>query len=208
MSRCARLLAVAVLFVAGGVALVTGQADSQKFTACLTAGGALVSVALGDDPARPCSFGQTEVSWNQEGPPAPPAGGVPRLTLYNHLCNEVLLPGAAPVDVMTLVVPPGSWLAHISIQAGGLGPCGGGDPLEGLSLTGDYDCALIGGGAGGGGGHPASSRMTEFRTLAWSEPLSLEDETTVVVRCRLFDGSGDGATLSVGDLVITPIRGF
>jgi hypothetical protein len=109
--------------------------------------------------------------------------------------------------VMTLEVPAGSWLAHISIQAGALGLCGGEDPLEGQSLSGNYDCILRGD-FSNSGGHPASSRVGDFRTLAWSEPLFLEQETTVAVSCQLSDGSGPGATLSVGDLVITPIFSF
>ena len=141
--------------------------------------------------------------------PAGPPGGDTRPALSTELCNKILLPGAAPIAVMTLSVPAGNWVGHISMHAGPLGPCGGGSPDEGKSYTGDYNCWLEVGGGGWGGGHPASSRLHEFRTLAWSTPLPwLETASTVTVQCQLFDVAQDrGATLSVGSFVVTPVAG-
>jgi hypothetical protein len=197
-------LILAVIMVLVGVSWVyaqNGPVASGVIHACVNDGSGTIKIVAED---KECNEGWTALHWNAEGPPGPP-GGDNRPSLYNHLCNAILYPEAAPLDVMTLEVPAGSWLANISIQAGGLGPCGGGHPDEGKSLSGNYDCKLMGG-VTSSGGHPASSRVGEFNTLAWSEPLILEQDSTVTVSCDLFDGSWDGATLSVGDFTVTPVN--
>ena len=200
MNKLVSLMLVATLLIGSSVVMVMAQGEPESFTGCLTAGGTLVRLAVGDEPAQPCSESQTEISWNSADIPVIDE----RPGLYTHLCNAILLPGGGPVDVMVLEIPEGDWMATISIQTGGLGPCGGGHPLEGQSLDGNFDCTLTGIATGG---HPASSRVGEFRTIAWSEPISLNETTTVAVTCQFFEGSGDGATLSVGDFSVIPVIG-
>lgn len=62
------LAALAVFF--GGV--VYASAQGETFTGCLTPGGDLKNVALGDGPAKGCTGSSVEVSWNAEGPQGPP----------------------------------------------------------------------------------------------------------------------------------------
>lgn len=195
MKKLISLMLVLTLLVGGSVIMVMAQGEPESFTGCLTTGGSLVKLAVGDEPASPCTYGQMEISWNSAEIPVIDE----RPSFYTHLCNAILLPGDDPLDVMVLEIPEGDWMATVSIQSGGLGPCGGG---EGQWLDGDFDCILT------SGGHPASSRVGEFRTLAWSEPISLNETTTVAVTCQLFEGSGDGATLSVGDFSVIPVNGI
>lgn len=65
----------------GAVALGDGHVDGPSYTACLTRGGQLVHVAIGDAPARRCAKDSTAISWNSAGTqgPAGPQGpaGVP-----------------------------------------------------------------------------------------------------------------------------------
>ena len=189
-------VALMVLLLAGGLAAALAQGESTCLTGCLTPGGTLVKVAVGPSPAGPCSAEQTEVTWGVSDPIDD------RQSYWTHLCNVILEDeDQVPTVVMSLDLPAGVWLAQVSIQAGPLGPCGGGHPLQGEQRDGNYHCWLEGG-TTFLGGHPASSRSGEFRTLAWSAPVILEEAATVTVVCEaLF---GDGAALSVGDFVATP----
>ena len=74
MRRLATVVLSIALIVAGGVAFATSGADT--YTGCLTAGGKIISVAIGTDPANTCVGGQTQISWNETGPqgPAGPQG--------------------------------------------------------------------------------------------------------------------------------------
>ena len=71
-----------ILIFLGGLAFANGQGD--VFTACLTPGGGLKNVAVGDSPTAPCRGNSTEVSWNAQGPPGPP-GNAPFAGLH---CQE------------------------------------------------------------------------------------------------------------------------
>lgn len=62
------LCALGLVFVGMAIA----QPESDTFTGCLTDAGKLKKVALGDEPAKPCSGSETEVQWNATGPPGPP----------------------------------------------------------------------------------------------------------------------------------------
>ena len=148
MKKIISLMLVLTLLVGSTVVMVMAQGEPESFTGCLTAGGTLTRLAVGDEPAQPCSDGQMEISWNSAKIPVIDE----RPSLSTHLCNAMLLPGDAPLDVMVLEIPEGDWMGTISIQTGGLGPCGGGDPLEGQWLDGDFDCTLTGIATGG---HPA-----------------------------------------------------
>jgi hypothetical protein len=56
-----------MLLLIGGTALASTTDDTQ-YTACLTNGATLISVAKGDAPARPCRGNSVQVSWNATGP--------------------------------------------------------------------------------------------------------------------------------------------
>lgn len=46
----------------------SGLAAAQDtFTGCLTTGGSIINVAIGTDPAQPCTANQLQISWNEEG---------------------------------------------------------------------------------------------------------------------------------------------
>lgn len=64
------LIAVVMLFGA-----LLGAASAQDadvtYTGCLTNGGSLTNVAIGEDPAKPCAGNQIEISWNMSGPEGP-----------------------------------------------------------------------------------------------------------------------------------------
>lgn len=74
MLRRVSLLLVALGVFFGGV--VYANAQGEMFTGCLTPGGDLKNVALGDGPAGECKGNSFEVSWNVQGPTGPqgPAG--------------------------------------------------------------------------------------------------------------------------------------
>ena len=75
--RSALLLAFgAAVIVAIGAGFALANGGGNMYTGCLTSGGAINKVAIGEDPARPCEDDQTEISWNEEGPQGPigPAG--------------------------------------------------------------------------------------------------------------------------------------
>lgn len=63
--------------VTGGVVMAQGGSGTDSFTGCLTNGGSLTKVAVGDEPAKPCKGNQLQVTWSQTGPPgAPGADGI------------------------------------------------------------------------------------------------------------------------------------
>jgi hypothetical protein len=49
-------------------AFVFAQSEDVKFTGCLTNGGSIVKVAIGDVPQSPCIGSQLQISWNAQGP--------------------------------------------------------------------------------------------------------------------------------------------
>jgi hypothetical protein len=68
--RSALLLAFgAAVIVAIGAGFALANGGGNTYTGCLTMGGAINNVAIGEDPARPCRDDQTEISWSEEGPP-------------------------------------------------------------------------------------------------------------------------------------------
>ena len=63
-------------FVLGGVLIGSGEAFAQSgegntYTGCLSRWGVIFRVAIGDEPARPCGWKQTEISWSESGGGAP-----------------------------------------------------------------------------------------------------------------------------------------
>lgn len=70
MKRMITLLAVMLLTLGliGGAALAVSSSSDEEFTGCLRDNGNLDKVAQGDDPARPCTGSEQQVSWNKEGP--------------------------------------------------------------------------------------------------------------------------------------------
>ena len=66
------IFVLALLVLSAGIV----QAGSQTFTGCLTKGGAIIKVAIGDAPARPCTFKQEQISWTFADP------------LVNFSCGE------------------------------------------------------------------------------------------------------------------------
>jgi len=73
MRRLTLLGLTMALLVASGVAVATNHSDT--YTGCLTAGGSVINVAIGSDPAQMCGGNQTQISWNETGPQGPQ--GVP-----------------------------------------------------------------------------------------------------------------------------------
>jgi hypothetical protein len=61
------LTKVAVVAAVGLVALPTEIALADTLTGCLTSGGRIVKVAVGNEPVKPCGAHQTKVSWDQNG---------------------------------------------------------------------------------------------------------------------------------------------
>ena len=61
------LITTAVSIILGG----TAASAQVQFTGCLSKG-TLVNVAIGDKPAAACVLDQTQVSWNDKGPPGDP----------------------------------------------------------------------------------------------------------------------------------------
>jgi len=53
------IFALALLVMSAGPV----QAGSQTFTGCLTKGGSIIKVAVGDAPAKPCQGNQEQVTW-------------------------------------------------------------------------------------------------------------------------------------------------
>ena len=50
------------------VFLFAQTTDDRKYTGCLTNGGSIINVAIGEQPAKPCSVNQIEIAWNETGP--------------------------------------------------------------------------------------------------------------------------------------------
>ena len=62
--RTVAVLAMALAFQG----LTTAPAGASTLAACLTPGGALTNLALGQDPARPCHMNDTLVVWEEAEP--------------------------------------------------------------------------------------------------------------------------------------------
>jgi hypothetical protein len=62
--------AVVVLAVAAGYGYAAVTATNNVYTGCLQAG-AIVNVAIGGAPQKPCSNNSTQISWSQTGPTGP-----------------------------------------------------------------------------------------------------------------------------------------
>jgi len=65
--KLATVMLTKVAVVAAVVALPTEIALADTLTGCLTLGGRIVKVAVGNEPGKPCGACQTQVSWNQNG---------------------------------------------------------------------------------------------------------------------------------------------
>jgi hypothetical protein len=110
------LVVVLVAGALGGVAVA--QLDGgNEYSGCLSSGGSINKVALGSEPLMPCSDHQTEISWNQTGPPGPP--GPSGLSQAFATGNEdtVFAPGDPPVDFMVLDLPAGNYVFNIDMTA-------------------------------------------------------------------------------------------
>lgn len=119
------LIALGAVGVASGIALAGPGGNGDTYTGCLTGGGSINKVAVGDDPAGPCRGNSVQISWNAEGRQGPPGD-----------------PGAAG--------PPGA-----PGPPGGPGPpgdpgppgivaaqsCGGSQKVIGVNSAGDLTCA-------------------------------------------------------------------
>jgi len=72
MMRRTILLAAALALVVGtAVSAIAVNGDGGNiYTACLSRGGALNQVAIGEEPLRPCRDDQTQVSWSEGVSPA------------------------------------------------------------------------------------------------------------------------------------------
>ena len=118
MSRLFRLpwlgAVFAVVLVAGalgGVAIA--QIDSgDAYTGCLTDGGSINKVAIGNEPLKPCPEDQTEIGWNQTGPQGP--AGLSRAFGTGN-GDTVFRPGDPPLDFMALDLPAGNYVFNMDM---------------------------------------------------------------------------------------------
>ena len=61
--------AVVLVFVIAGGTAFTQSSEDNVYTGCLQDNGHLYQVAIGNEPVAPCKPGETQISWNAEGPP-------------------------------------------------------------------------------------------------------------------------------------------
>ena len=55
----------------GGAAVAQSPVDTNTYTGCLTNGGRIKNVAVGDSPRKACKGNQTEITWNAQGEQGP-----------------------------------------------------------------------------------------------------------------------------------------
>ena len=118
--RTHRLAAVIVLVLGlGAVAgVAVGQGgDGDEYTACLTAGGTITKTAVGNEPRSPCATDQTEIGWNQTGPPGPPGPATLAPTYSTGVDDTRFEPGDPAVDFMTLDLPAGNYMFYVTFGA-------------------------------------------------------------------------------------------
>lgn len=65
--RWSILIAVMALAATVMTGVSAASSANQKYTGCLQSTGKLVKVAVGSDPAEPCTGAQTEITWNKRG---------------------------------------------------------------------------------------------------------------------------------------------
>ena len=69
-----RITKILILTLAIGIINVETNTFAQEetndvFTGCLTQDGAIIKVAIGTEPAKPCKGSQKQISWNAQGVP-------------------------------------------------------------------------------------------------------------------------------------------
>jgi hypothetical protein len=109
------IVLVALLAIGGTV--VAAMENSNTYTGCLNIGGNLHSIAIGDEPARPCVDDQLQIQWNAEGRQGPP--GKPGVSQgYSTNNGDVeLVPSEGPKKIMLLTLPAGDYISNITIHA-------------------------------------------------------------------------------------------
>ena len=60
-------LAVVATLLLGGIVMAQ-SVNGNTYTGCLDPGGTIIHVAIGDQPAKACAPGHTQISWNETGP--------------------------------------------------------------------------------------------------------------------------------------------
>lgn len=59
----------AVMLLGGLLSAATAQEEPVEYTGCLTPGGDITNVAIGDAPLKDCKGNSIEIHWNEIGPP-------------------------------------------------------------------------------------------------------------------------------------------
>lgn len=166
------LIAVIALVAAGGIAAGSMHGDDVIYTGCLTRGGNIIKVAIGEEPAQPCADDHTLIKWNAQGPSGPPGpSGVSEAFATNNGDVHFTATGNE-VDVMALDLPAGNFVSNVTIQVSYLG--------EG-SIVCRYDAITPAGRFELGGYRFGGPAMSE--THAHTFDFWLDENTQVVVTC-------------------------
>ena len=81
-----------------------GAAATEKYTGCVTWIGAIIKLAPGDEPLRPCRFGQTEITLHTNGNDNNAGGEVAIVLASNALPTRIMPSSVSPPPMATL--PP------------------------------------------------------------------------------------------------------
>ncbi len=86
------VLAVAAVVVAGGLSAsaATPSDEEATYTGCLTRGGAITEVAIGEQPRRKCGGSQVQISWSTGVSPAEFAALAERVTALEEAATQPL----------------------------------------------------------------------------------------------------------------------
>jgi hypothetical protein len=62
---------MAAVMIMLGASLAVASSHDDVYTGCLTNGGSVHNVSIGDEPTSPCNGNQTQITWNETGPTGP-----------------------------------------------------------------------------------------------------------------------------------------
>jgi hypothetical protein len=187
---------IIALLAFGGTALALMENGNTTYTGCLNPGGNIHSVAIGDEPARPCVDDQLQISWNSEGPQGPPgvseAWATDKCMSYGCEEPDILTPDSGWKNIWFMDLPEGSYVLNVSIFAHppvifddenypiGRGP-GGSLDCAFFSQKDDEYTDLTGIKTPGFG-----NGITDRKSTALTHGLELDSDTRFVLRCQ-FD---------------------
>jgi hypothetical protein len=181
---------IIALLAFGGTALALMENDNT-YTGCLNPGGNIHSVAIGNEPARPCVDDQLQISWNSEGPPGP--RGEPGVSkgFATSFGDIDIFPNDEPQPVMELTLPEGDYISTITIHASyyidGYYPkdehayidCYS-EKDDGAPVAGDFGTTLQG-----------------QETTSLTFPISLDEDGEVITYCEVGHISEDTQKITI-----------